>query len=110
MTTELNIWPWAAWDEYKTIFRDAKQGSHRLASVLLQPKPAAPGCGRLIAFGGRPPFAAEYIVVRKKPDELAGPLALRLLEWYVGLHEEPLATTVAGWLSLTLGRKVVEVD
>lgn len=109
MTTELNIWPWEAWDAYKSVFREAKQNSPKLASTLLQPKSATPGCGRLLAFGSRPPFAAEYIVVRKSPDELRGELALRLLDWYVGFHEEPLAKTPADWLSLELGRKVVEV-
>lgn len=105
----LNIYPWGMWEQYRDIFRKAKQGSTRLVDVVLQPVEAKPGCGRLVAFGERPPFAAEYIVVRKKPGEFDLALAERLLDWYVGNHKEPLATSVAGWLSITLGREVVEV-
>lgn len=109
MTTELNIWPWEAWETYKSVFREAKQGSPRLASTLLQPKPAKPGCGRLLAFGGNPPFAGEYLVIRKRPEDLEKDVVLHILMWYVGLEGEPRETTMADWLSLTLGRKAVEV-
>ena len=109
MTTDLYIYPFSAWDEYRDVFRRAKQGDTSLVSVQLMPKAGFPGCGRVLAFGCPPPFAADSLVIRKKPEDLPNGVVVHLLRWYVGLDVEPREMTVADWLSMTLGRKAVEV-
>lgn len=110
MTTNLFVYPFDRWPEYRDAFRDAKQTDPRLASVKLLPVRAHSGCGRVLALGKVPPFASEFVVVRKKPGDLPGEVVAHLLRWYIGLDDEPRASSVADWLSLALGRKVVEVD
>ena len=109
MTTPTELFIVGPWDQYRDLFRRAKQQSPTLASVLLVPTPAFPGCGRALAFGDHPQFACYYILIRREPEKLLQKDAEAILGWYLGLRQEPRAVTTAQWLSKIFDREVREV-
>lgn len=109
MTMPTDLYFVGPWDRYRDLFRRAKQQSPELASIQLQPTPGFAGCGRVLAFGDHPPFACDYILIRREPEKLLQTDCVAVLEWYLQKRQEPRAVTMAGWLSRTMGREVVEI-
>lgn len=109
MTTLTELYVSGDWTAYRDLFRRAKQQSPALGSLQLQPTPAHPGCGRALAFGDHPPFACEYILVRREPGKLLQKDCVAILEWYLGLRQEPRAVTMAQWFTRVFDREVREI-
>lgn len=109
MTMPTDLYFVGPWDRYRDLFRRAKQQSPELASIQLQPTTAFPGCGRTLAFGDHPPFACEYILIRREPEKLLQKDCVDILEWYLQRRQEPRAITMSGWLSKIFNREVREV-
>jgi hypothetical protein len=105
----LYIHPYPRWPEYRDVFRRVKVSDPRLRDMQLQPTPAEPECGRLLAFGEHPPFVAEYALIRRAPKELGPDLARAILRWYCGLADDKRIIGYEDWLSRVLGMDVREV-
>lgn len=109
MTTPTDLYFVGPWDRYRDIFRRAKQQTPELASITLMPTPGFPGCGRVLAFGDHPPFACEYILIRREPGKLLQSDAVGILGWYLGFRKEPRAVDMAGWFTRVFEREVREI-
>lgn len=73
--------------------------------ILIRPRQAEPGCGKVLAFE-RPPFACDYCLVS---DETTSKNLAAAISHLLGITTDPRASTMADWLSATMKRKVIEV-
>lgn len=67
---------------------------------------ANPGAFRTLAFS-RPAWASDYCLVSLEttPDNMVA-----AIECVLGLREDRRMTTMATWLSKTMGREVIELE